>query len=225
LSTDLSTRLSELSPTHRKLLAAKLRGLATPERKPVTDGDLRDALFHRVEGYLRESISHLDERGLLEAVEAPTPGDTIARVMAAAPDSGVARDPWTEALVRGARIKQETIALAGGLLSSGEVATLLGVSVAAVKQRQRRGKLLAVPLANGEWGYPARQFAAEGRVHGGLAQVLAAFDDVSPWIVLSFLTNPVPGCDSGIAFDALSDADATRKLVEVARTYGAQGAA
>ena len=191
----------------------------------VSEGALRDALFHRVEGYLRDSISQLDERGLLDAVEAPTPGDTIARVMAAAPDAGAERDAWTEALLRGAASKQEAIRLAGGLLSSGEVAVLLGISVAAVKQRQRRGNLLGVPLANGEWGYPARQFAESGKVHEGLPRVLSAFADASPWIVLSFLVNPVPGSEEGIAFDALADSGATDRLVEVARTYGEQGAA
>lgn len=191
----------------------------------VSGGALRDALFHRVEGYLRASISQLDEQGLLDAVEAPTPEDTIARVMAASAEPEVEHDAWTEALLRGASIKREAVQLAGGLLSSGEVAALLGVSVAAVKQRQRRGTLLAVPLANGEWGYPARQFAASGRVHEGLPPVLQAFGSVSPWVVLSFLVNPVPGDEEGLAFDALSDPESVGRLVEVARTYGEQGAA
>jgi hypothetical protein len=191
----------------------------------LSGGSLRDALFHRVEGYLRESISQLDERGLLDAVEAPTPGDTIARVMAAAPDADVDHDAWTEALLRGAAAKKEALRLAGGLLSSGEVAALLGVSVAAVKQRQRRGNLLAVPLANGEWGYPARQFAESGRVHDGVPRLLDAFAETSPWLVLTFLANPVPGSEEGIAFDALSDPGSIDTLVEVARTYGEQGAA
>jgi DNA-binding transcriptional regulator YdaS (Cro superfamily) len=226
LSTDASTRLSRLPAWQRKLLAAKLANKAKrATRGQITGEDLRDALFHRVEGYLRESISHLDERGLLEAVEAPTPGDTIARVMAAASEVELERDPWTEALLRGASIKQEAIRLGGGLLSSGEVARLLGVSVAAVKQRQRRGNLLALPLANGEWGYPARQFAETGKVHDGLPRVLAAFADASPWVVLSFLVNPVPGSDEGIAFDALSDPESVDRVTEVARTYGEQGAA
>lgn len=188
-------------------------------------GAVRDALLRRVEGYLRSSISQLDERALLDAVEAPTPVETIARVMAAAPDAATERDAWTEALLRGAAYKSEAIRLAGGLLSSGEVAALLGVTVAAVKQRQRRGNLLAIPLANGEWGYPARQFAESGKVHEGLPRVLATFGDAGPWVVLSFLTNPVPGEDEGIAFDALSDPGAVDRLVEVARTYGEQGAA
>jgi len=192
----------------------------------LPDDALRDALFRRMEGFLRESIAHLDEGSLLNAVEAATPADTIARVIAAAPTAGLEADPWAAALLRGAAIKQEAVQLAGGLLSSGEAAELLGVSVAAVKQRQRRGKLLGVPTSNGEWGYPARQFAPDGSVRMGVPDVLAAFPEgTSEWIVLSFLVNPVPGRNEGLAFDALSDPDAVYRLVEVARTYGEHGAA
>jgi hypothetical protein len=192
----------------------------------LPDDAVREALFRRVEGYLRDTIAHLDERSLLSAVEAATPGDTIARMIAAAPTASLETDPWAAALLRGAVIKQEAVQLAGGLLSSGEAAELLGVSVAAVKQRQRRGKLLGVPTSNGEWGYPARQFAPDGSVRDGLPVVLAAFPGgTSEWIVLGFLVNPVPGSDAGIAFDALSDPNAVRRLAEVARTYGEHGAA
>ena len=187
---------------------------------------VREALFRRVEGYLRRTIARLDERSLMNAVEAATPIDTIARVIAAAPAAALEADPWSEALLRGAAIKQEAVQRAGGLLSSGEVAEMLGVSVAAVKQRQRRGKLLGVPTASGEWGYPARQFAEDGSVRSGLPDILAAFPDgTSEWIVLTFLVNPVPGAKDGVAFDALSDPDAVLRLAEVARTHGEHGAA
>jgi hypothetical protein len=195
------------------------------EQPWLDDSQVREALFRRLERYLRETIAHLDERGLLDAVEASTPGDTVARVISAAPTAGMEQDPWSEALLRGAAIKQEAIGLAGGLLSSGEVAELLGVSVAAVKQRQRRGKLLAVPTSNGEWGYPARQFSADGRVHDGVPVVLSAFPPAtSAWAMLSLFVNPVPGDPDGIAFDAMSHPAAIAKLAELARTFGEQGA-
>lgn len=186
---------------------------------------VRAALYRRVEQYLRASIDHLDEKGLLGAVEASTPGEMIARVLSATPDVGIGSSAWTEALLRGAQMKQEVIRMAGGLLSSGDVAALLGISVAGVKQRQRRGKLLAVPISNGEWGYPAGQFDEHGRVRDGLSQVIAAFpEDTDPWIVLSFLANPVPGDETGSALEALPDPEALQRLVELARTHGEQGA-
>jgi DNA-directed RNA polymerase specialized sigma24 family protein len=187
---------------------------------------LRDALFRRVESYLRETFAHMDRPALLDAVEAITPAETVARAISTAPEVGVGRDDWSEALLRGASAKQSALATAGGALSSGEVAELLGITVAAVKQRQRRGGLLAIPLANGEWGYPARQFAPGGRVREGLKEVLAAFaKDEDPWVILSFLANPDPASGNGIAFDALDDLKSTRALVEVARTFWEQGAA
>jgi len=199
---------------------------AAAARTRLTEDAIRRALLQRVERYLRDSIEQLDERALIAAVEAATPVDTIAQVLAAAPSTSLEPDPWSEALLRGAAIKQEAVQLAGGLLSSGNVAGLLGISVAAVKQRQRRGNLLAVPTANGEWGYPARQFSEGGRVREGLPAVLAAFPPgTSPWVILGFLVNPLPGRDEGIAFDALDDPSAVDVLVEVARTYGEHGAA
>ncbi|HEX8906270.1 MAG TPA: hypothetical protein VF771_15585 [Longimicrobiaceae bacterium] len=203
---------------------------ATP-RQPaggskVSDASLRNALFRRVEEFLRESIASMDDSQLLSVIEAPTPTETIARVVAASPHLGLERADWAQALLRGALMKQDALMTAGGVMSSGEVARLLGITVPGVKQRQRRGKLLAVPTSNGEWGYPARQFAEDGRVREGLPQVLEAFGpDADPWVVLSFLANPVPGSDTGVAFNALSDPEAVAILVEVARTYGEQGAA
>lgn len=196
---------------------------------PPVDVDLdplRDALFRRVESYLRETFAHMDRPALLDAVEAATPAETVARAISTAPEVGIGRDDWSEALLRGASAKQSALQTAGGALSSGQVAELLGVTVAAVKQRQRRGGLLAIPLANGEWGYPARQFAPGGRVREGLKEVLAAFaKDEDPWVILSFLANPDPASGNGIAFDALDDRGSTRALVELARTFWEQGAA
>ena len=138
-------------------------------------------------------------------------------------DKSTSNDGNTESSLRGERAKESALRLAGGALSVTEVAELLETSVAGVKQRQRRGSLLAVPLSNGEWGYPARQFSPDGRLRSGLKAVLAAFmKDEDPWVILSFLTNPVSG--EAVAFDALDDPEATRALVEVARTFWEQGA-
>jgi hypothetical protein len=194
-------------------------------RVEADDADLRTALFRRVEDYLRTAIARLDRTGLMEAVSAATPGDTIVRVLATIPERETEADPFSEALLRGAAIKKEAVQAAGGLLSSGDVAKLLGITIPAVKQRQRRGKLLGVPTSSGEWGYPARQFSPDGRVHDGLPEVLAAFPaETSPWVVLGFLANPVPGDEQGVAFDALSTPPDVARLVEVARSYGEQGA-
>lgn len=201
------------------------RRIARANRGELNVDALREALVRRIVGYVRVSISALKVEALFEAVEAATPAETVARVLSAAPETNVDRDEWAEALLRGTAAKQSALRTAGGALTSGEVAELLGITVPAVKQRQRRGALLAIPLANGEWGYPARQFAPDGRVRAGLKDVLAAFaGDEDPWVILSFLANPDPVSGEGIAFDSLDDPAKARALVELAGTFGEQGA-
>ncbi|HEX8693362.1 MAG TPA: hypothetical protein VF746_13130 [Longimicrobium sp.] len=206
-----------------------MRRIGAQRRGSTAEPDLealREALLRRVEAYLRLTLWNLDYADLVDAVAATSPAETVARAISAKPDIGIERDDWTDSLLRGTAARQSALQAAGGALSSGEVAELLGISVAAVKQRQRRGGLLAIPLANGEWGYPARQFAPDGRVREGLRDVLAAFGaDEDPWVVLSFLANPDPVTGEGTAFAALDDPDRTRALAELARTFWEQGAA
>lgn len=133
---------------------------------------------------------------------------------------------WSEALDRGTAACASALDIAGGALSSREVAELLGIEIGFLEQMSRHRELIVIPLPNGDWGYPARQFAPDGRVRGGLKDVLAAFSkDEDPWVILAFLTNPDPLSGEGIAFDALDDPGATQAMVQVARTFWEQGAA
>jgi hypothetical protein len=133
---------------------------------------------------------------------------------------------WSEALVRGTAARASALDSAGGALSSREVAESLGIGIGLVEQMARHGELVAIPLQNGKWGYPARQFAPDGRVRDGIKDVLAAFSkDEDPWVILAFLMNPDPLSGEGMAFDALDDPEATRAMVQVARTFWEQGAA
>lgn len=125
----------------------------------------------------------------------------------------------------GREYKQAAVRLAGGLLPASEAAALLSVSVADIRQLRQGRHLLAVPLPEGDWGYPARQFAPDGRVRAGLKDVLAEFgSDEDPWIILSFLVSPDPVSGKGVALDSLDDPGTTRALVELARTFWEQGA-
>ena len=159
----------------------------------------------------------------MEAVAERTAAGTIARLVSAAPGADAAGD-WAEELLRGARAKQEMLAEAGGALSTGEVARLLGVTPAAVQLRRTRGKLLAIPLANGEWGFPACQFTENG-VASGLPRVLAAFGSESPWVQLSVLLSREPSLGGARLIDLLAAGERVEEVERVARSYGLQGAA
>lgn len=132
---------------------------------------------------------------------------------------------WSEAFERGALIKRRIIDTVGGVLRCEDVAERLGISTSSVEERRRTGELVAVRTSADEWAYPDRQFTNQDQPHTGLQEVIAAFPvGTDPWIIVSFLTNPVPGHEEGVAFDSLSDPDAVAALVELARTYGEQGA-
>jgi hypothetical protein len=134
---------------------------------------------------------------------------------------GAAPDEWAEELLRGAAVKQELLAEAGGAYSTGEVARLLGVSPQAVQQRRMRGRLLSVPLANGEWGYPVCQFTAAG-TPSALPRILNAFATRDPWVQLSILLSDEPAL-GGRLVDLVAAGQNLDDVERIARSYGEQG--
>jgi hypothetical protein len=157
------------------------------------------------------------------AIAAPTPAGTIVEVLSASPEVGLAKETaTTRALARGAAARQEMIQSAGGCLSSGEVARLLGKTVSAVNQRRVRSQILAVPLSGGEWGFPADQFHS-GDLRAGIAEVVGAAGTMNPWVLLSVLLDRVPGSESRI-LDALDRPEVLDDVLARIRSYGQHGA-
>ena len=187
---------------------------------------VRRALYRRVIAQVRASLRSATPDQLLEAVAEPTAAGTLARLVSAAPgiEAGAGADDWAAALLRGAAAKERLLQEAGGALSTGEVARLLGVTAAAVQQRRLRRTLLAVPLANGEWGYPACQFTSAG-VARGLPRVLAAFGTDEPWVRLSVLLSRDPALGDARLIDLLAEDRSVDEVERIARGYGVQGAA
>ena len=97
-------------------------------------------------------------------------------------------DPLARARLRGVPARKQLVELAGGVLSSDEVAELLGLTRQAVDKRRRAGRLLALAFGKRGHRYPAFQFV-EGRLLPGLEQVLAALKAHDPWTQLSFFVN------------------------------------
>jgi hypothetical protein len=188
---------------------------------PVRAG-VEEALLRRVEQTMRASVRRMTASALMRAVEAPTPAATIAQIISAAPDVGLTQESsWSRALARGAARKQEMIQRAGGVLSSGQVAELLDISVSAVNQRKNKHRsILAVPLSGGEWGFPTRQFA-DGQIRKGVAEVVkAAAGEMNPWVLLSILLDPVDGEGGPTLLDRLDDDVIRADVLNRVRTYG-----
>lgn len=184
--------------------------------------------------FLRRSVS------LLERLSEQASAETLTAALAAPSDvGGVAMllsdlasldveldtvDPLAEALARGAAVKQELLAGAGGAWSAGRVARMLGISRQAIDKRRQRRAILAVPSGAGDYLYPAGQFTPHG-VLTGLDEFLRAFPDAdeNPWTQLSVLLAPADSLGGRSALDALR-AGNVAGAADVARTFGEHGA-
>lgn len=181
---------------------------------------VRLSLVTRVERWLGGALARMSDEEVLRVVEAQSPAETIAEILIATPETRAASEnDWAELLLRGAEAKNHIAELVGGLLSSSEAAAVLGISVPGVKQRMDRHKLLAVPLAGGQWGFPAMQFDERGHVRTGVPEVVKAGAGVDAWTVLSILVDDVPA-GSGILLEHLHDPAVLQDVVRRLETYG-----
>jgi len=161
---------------------------------------------------------------VLRLVEAQSASETVAELLAATPDVGRVPDSdWALLLLRGANARERIAARAGGLLSSGEAAKLLNITVPGVKQRVDRRKLLAVPLPGGQRGFPVNQFERDGVVRSGVAEVAHAGEGIDPWVLLSILTDEAP--DGATLLERLDQGVARADVLNRVATYGEHGAA
>ncbi len=112
-----------------------------------------------------------------------------------------------EERVRSLQLKRELLTHSDGVLSVSEAARLLGIQEESVRQRIRRGRLLAVRMTGPEYLIPGIQFTDAG-VLRGLADVLAALPVDDPWAKLSDLTEPL---------EALRDESGPRSIADALR--------
>jgi hypothetical protein len=189
----------------------------------AADDPLRSAFLSRYGGFLERLAANASPEAVQTALAATDEVGGLAGMLASVgPIDPPPRDPLASARARGAAMKSELLERAGGALSAGEVAALMGVTPAAVHARRQRGTLLAVRQANGEFLYPACQFGDEGALPG-LGQVLGAFTVDSPWTRLSVLLSPTPSLSGTTPLDALQRGDVSG-AVEAVASYGEHAA-
>jgi hypothetical protein len=129
-------------------------------------------------------------------------------------------DPFLEAMARGAVVKRELLISAGGVLTSSQVSSALGITRQAVDKRRARRALLAVPNGSGEYLYPACQFTLDG-VIPGFEDVLRAFQIRNPWTQLSALIASAPALRGKTILEALKSGDIERAIA-IAASFGEQ---
>jgi hypothetical protein len=185
------------------------------------DVRLREAALWRYQTLVERLIDTAPADAVQDALAASDDVGGLAGLLArVGPLSTPARDPLAAARARGAQAKAALLERAGGGLAAGAVAGLMGVTAAAVHARRQRGTLLAVPQANGEFIYPARQFGPDGPLRG-LGRVLGAFRVTGAWTRLSVLLTPADVLGGATPLDALAAGNVAGAIDAVA-TYGEQ---
>lgn len=132
-------------------------------------------------------------------------------------------DPLAPARLRGIKARQTLLDLAGGTLSSEEVASALGLTRQAIEKRRRAGRLLALSFGKRGYRYPAFQFA-DGKSLPGLEPVLEAMKQQDAWTQLAFFVNRRSDLGQK-APAALLAKGAGDRVLSAADTVGEQGAA
>lgn len=201
----------------------------TVESGPALDktpsAGVRASVAMRVQRWVVGSLERMSDEEVLKLVEAQSPAETIAEIVAAAADAGSgAAGGWAELLLRGAEAKSSLAERAGGLLSSSAAAQVLRISVQGVKQRLERRKLVAVPLSGGQRGFPALQFQPDGHVRPGIADVAQAGAHIDPWVLLSILLDDVEGEPGGALIEHLDDPAVRADVLGRLATYGEHAA-
>lgn len=180
---------------------------------------LAAAFIKRYSSLLERLGEAAPDHAIADALAAPDEVGGLATLLAqVGPVTLPATDRLASARARGAQAKVELLRQAGGALRLGEAAHRLGVSPQAVHARRKRGTLLAVPQANGEWLYPACQFGPDGALPG-LGAVLEAFGVRGPWTQLSVLLAPAPSLGGRTPLQALQAGEASAAAQAVA-SYG-----
>lgn len=160
--------------------------------KAAEESGLRRAYAKRLHEIV-DRLSRVADASTMEEVLGmadPYSGMSVAMQRAATLDGAALRDPLAPARIRGIAARERLIDQAGGLLRLNEAAERLGVTPQAVTGRRQRGTILAVPMPNGEWVYPACQFAEYDLVPGIDSFLRAFAEDVDPWTRLSVLLAP-----------------------------------
>lgn len=182
---------------------------------------VQSALVRRLTETMERAADALPPEAQLEALAAASPLESAALVLRGAegPELGQPT-PWIRALLRGAGLRRELATAAGGLLATGEVARMLGVTAQAVLQRRARGALLAVPTLQGDWGYPALQFGDTG-VRKGIPTVLAVRPEMDPWERLAILTGSEEETPEGATLlERLDEPGATQRAIRLLESFG-----
>lgn len=187
---------------------------------------LRDALTARILQACGALIDRLDDTDraavlgasdgleiLLRALETPTAQEALAE-----------HDPFGPARARWLEDQQRLLAAEGGVQTTADLARALGITKEGVRQRAKRGSLLALPMGSALY-FPVWQFTniQEYKPLPGLRDVLDALREQDAWGKAIFLLGSEPALNDDRPLDYLRR-DESGPVIAAARQFGEQGA-
>jgi hypothetical protein len=182
------------------------------------------AFYSRVLRAFRRLENDLPATLIDEATAAPTDYLVAVEALSSAPETAelVADDPFVAAKFRGLKRKQQMLEVAGGAMTSEQVAEVLGISRQAVDKRRAANQLLALTQGRRGYSYPSFQFE-DGKTISGLEEVLAELKDLDPWMQMVFFTSPHERLGGGTPLEQLRKGS-VNEVKAAASGYGEQGA-
>jgi hypothetical protein len=123
--------------------------------------------------------------------------------------------------------KERLLAAEGGYYLSDEIAKLLKITDLELEQLRQTDKIIGLPVKDGRYVYPKWQLTKQfwnDRVLPGLAEVLAAFPDDSPWMRAAFMLNDSDCVEFPTPLAGLK-AGKLDRVIALSQRFGEHGAA
>jgi hypothetical protein len=194
-------------------------------RRSQNGASSRDVLRERVTGAVARLVATVDESVVQAALAADTDADMLAALGLTSGDGATQRSAAGDLLapVRalGEQAKRDILAMQGALIDAAEVSARLGIDASEIEQRRRDGLLIAVPLADGPFGFPTWQFLRDGLLPG-LERVLRDLGVQDAWTRAAFFVSGDVRLDGRTPLDMLLDGE-IEAVRRAAAAYGGQG--
>ena len=187
----------------------------------LTSGDqIHKALLLRYVRAVEQMVRKMPGDLILSTIAAPSDFGALARAMSDPRVSSASRetDPLAGAVGRSIAHRRALTEMAGEMLSSSQVEELLGIKRQAIDKRRIAHKLLGLRIAS-DWRYPAFQFNGE-EILAGLADVLQAYAESDPWVVLDILLAPDDALGGRTLLQAIQEGDEQALARHIAQVGG-----
>ena len=188
----------------------------------VVQTGARASFLKRTMNAVQRMSAEMTDEMLFAALAAPSDLGTLARAIGDSRlvDPAMKIDPLAPAVARSLEHRKILLSHAGPMMSSTQVADLLGLSRQAVDKRRAASRLLALRIGS-DWQYPAFQFE-DGAVLLDLERVLASQEGADTWVILDILLAQDSALGGRSLLDALRqrDAQAIARTINQAQTDG-----